>query len=243
VAEWRAVHAGGSIHQNLIVSALPDAERFHVAGLMEPVDMPVRAEAVRGGAANSAVYFPTSGLISVVTAMADGSAVECAAVGVEGWIGAEVFASSMPAGTVAFQQIAGSALRLSGESFAAVLRDAPVFAAAVSRYAGVLLAQTMQTAACNRLHDAIARCARWLLFTSERIGSVELAITHEFLAQMLGASRSAVTVTLMRLEQQELIERQRAHIVIRDVEGLRRAACECHDVLADSYSRYLSTLR
>jgi CRP-like cAMP-binding protein len=232
-----------SIHQNLIVSGLPETERLRVVRLMEPVDLPLRTVLTGNRGDAGSVYFPTSGLVSVVASMSDGAAVECGAVGMEGWIGDSMFAGLLPPGLLAFQQIPGTALRMSGGAFETALSESAAFAAAVARFSGVLLSFAMQTAACNRLHDALARCARWLLFTHARVASVELAITHEFLAQMLGASRSAVTSTMTRLEQASLIERARGHVLLRDVPGLQAIACECHDALMDTYSRYLVTLR
>jgi CRP-like cAMP-binding protein len=214
-----------------------------VVRLMEPVDLPVRTELLRGGAADAPVYFPTAGLVSIAAEMSDGAIVECAAVGHEGWLGMALFGGTTPVGTVAFQQIAGSALRMTADAFEAALHDAPVFAASVRRFAGLTLSYAMQTAACNRHHDALARCARWLLFTRERVGQEQLDITLEFVGQMLGASRSAVTATMARLEQQQLIDRSRAHVVIRDVEGLARVACECHGALQQAYGRYLGSLQ
>jgi len=231
-----------AIEHNLIIASLPDDERFRVVRLMEPVDLPAGAELVRSCTRETAVWFPTSGLVSIVSSMSDGAAVESAAVGAEGWAGAEMFGGSMPAGSAAVQQIAGSALRMSSASFEAALADVPAFAASVTRFMGVLLSFTMQTAACNRLHDATARCAHWLLFTCDRVGHGDLAITHESLGRMLGASRSGVTATLAKLERQRLIERSRAHVVIRDAAGLRRVACECHGVLLEVYSRYIAGL-
>jgi len=188
------------------------------------------------------VYFPTAGLVSVVITTSDGAAVECAAVGREGWIAGEMFGGALPAGALAFQQIAGSALRMTPEAFHTAAHDVPAFAACVTRFPGLLLSYALQTAACNRLHEALGRCARWLLFTYERVGHEELAITHEFLAQMLGASRTGVTTTMAKLESMGLVHHARAQVVLRDVEGLRRIACECYGVLFRSYERYLASL-
>lgn len=230
------------MEQNRLIAALPDAERFGIVRRMEPVDLAVRAELVRTGASDHSVYFPTAGLASFVSETAEGGAVACAAVGVEGWLGAGLFAGLMPGGIVAIQQIAGAALRLSGDSFREALRDAPVFAASVERFSGLLLASAMQTAACNRLHGAVQRCARWVLFTCQRVGSPDIVITHEFLAQMLGASRSSLTDTMTKLERKGLIARGRAHVVVRNAEGLAQAACECHEAMSEAYKRYTSAL-
>lgn len=231
-----------SIQQNLIVASLPEEERVRLVRRMAPVDISIRTELIGGGSAGDDVYFPTSGMISIVCGMADGSAVEGTAVGAEGWVGIDAFGGSMTAGMVAIQQVAGSTLRMPRDAFHAALRESPAFASSVERFKGVMLSHAMQTAACNRLHDAVSRCARWLLFTYDRVGRDDLALTHEFLAQMLGASRSAVTVTIAKLESHRLIESSRAHIFIRDAAGLARVACECQQVLRDVYARYMDAL-
>lgn len=235
--------SGSTRQQNLIVAALPDEERFRIARRMEPVELPVGTELMRGGTTDGAHYFPTSGLASIVALMSSGAAVECGALGAEGWVGTELFAGIVPAGAAAFQQISGSALRMSVDAFVASRRESQAFDAAVIRFKGVMLSLSVQTAACNRLHEALARCARWLLFTHDRVGRSELAITNEYLSQMLGASRSAVSATLGALEGRELLNRSRGYVVVRDAEGLRRVACECHDVLSDVYGRYLRALQ
>jgi CRP-like cAMP-binding protein len=230
------------IQQNRIVASLPDAHRLRIVRHMEPVDLSVRDVLLQSGDDNDRVYFPTVGLASVVLNLSDGVGVECAAIGAEGWVGAYVFRDLLPAGLVAFQQIAGAALRMSRKVFEQCLADEPQFAARVHRFAAVMLSNAMQTTLCNRLHDATARCARWLLFTRERVGSDELAITQDFLGQMLGSSRSAVTATMSQLESKGFVHRARGSVVICDAEGLRSAACECHDTMQETHRRYLSTL-
>ena len=234
--------AVAAVRQNLIIGSLPDDERLRVARLLEPVELPAGSELARAGDVSDAIYFPVSGLASVVVRMANGSAVECGSIGREGWFSPELFGGRMPAGTEALQQIAGSALRMTVPAFDSALRESPVFASAVTRFRGLLFSAVAQTAACNRIHDMIARAARWLLLVAESLDRSELALTHQFLAEMLGASRSSVTETLARIERLGFIDASRAQIVLRDAAGLRRLACECEEVVAAAYALYRADL-
>jgi CRP-like cAMP-binding protein len=228
--------------ENFILASLPESDRYRVVRLMEPVDLPLRKSFFGGADESRDIYFPTSGMASIVIAMAGGAAVECGVVGPEGWIGAELFVGALPGGISAFQQIAGGGLRMNARDFAAAAAEVPTLREALERFEGVLLAQAMQTAACNRLHDAASRCARWLLLCAQRIGRTEFAITHDFIGEMLGASRSVVSATMQRLETQGMIEQSRGHVRILDREGMEHATCECHAVLAEVYRRYETAL-
>lgn len=227
--------------QNALVAALPDGERIELVRQMAPVELPARTDILRNGAGD-AVFFPASGLVSVISVGADGSGVECAALGAEGWIGAWAFGGTLPGSVEVTQQIGGAALRMTSEAFQRALGAMPAFAALVWQFSGVLLAQAVQTAACNRFHDARARCARSLLFTSDRIGSLELPLTQESLAQMLGSGRSGVTSIVTTLDELGLVTHGRGVVVITDVAGLRDIACECYEALREVYAQYTALL-
>jgi CRP-like cAMP-binding protein len=100
----------------------------------------------------------------------------------------------------------------------------------ILRYVESLLNLSAQTAACNRLHSIEQRCARWLLMASDRTGSDEMPMTHEFMASMLGVRRAGVTTTLGELSRSGLIRNGRGQTTIIDSEGLEAAACECYQI-------------
>lgn len=231
-----------TVHQNRLLSSLPEEERVRIARRMEPLEAPVRTELIGPGGGEEYVYFPSSGLISIVAATQDGEAVECGAVGAEGFVGVPLFAGMLPSNTVVVQQIAGTVMRLRLADFGKAAEDAPVFAHRLTLFGGTLLAAAMQTAACNRLHDPVARCARWLHFTHERVERRDLPLTHEFIGQMLGASRSGVTAAIGTLETEGVIERSRGQIFVRDAHRLAGLACECHGVIREVYQHYLAAL-
>lgn len=231
-----------SVRQNRLIASLPAEERVRVARRMEPVDLPAQTELIRSGRGEDYVYFPSSGLISIASSTEEGDVIECAAVGPEGFVGVPRFAGTLPSALVIVQQIAGPAMRLRVAEYQQALAEAPVFAHRLLQFGGVLLASAMQTAACNRLHDPVSRCARWLHFTYERVGQPDLPLTHEFLGQMLGASRSGVTTTVGTLEAEGVIARSRGLVIVRDATRLSQLACECNTVLREVYQRYLAIL-
>jgi CRP-like cAMP-binding protein len=175
--------------------------------------------------------------------MQSGDAVECAIIGAEGWVGAQLFGGMPISSIVAFQQIAGTGLRMADSELKQVLQEVPALAALMDLFKGALLAQTMQFSACNRLHDAVSRSARWLLLCCERTGDPDLPLTHEFLAEMLGGGRSSVSATLQSLERDGLVEQYRGHVTIRNAKGLRDRACECHEIVLAIMDRYSESLR
>jgi CRP-like cAMP-binding protein len=93
--------------------------------------------------------------------------------------------------------------------------------------------------ACNRLHPVEQRCARWLLTTHDRVGTDEIRLTQEFLAQMLGVRRATVTETVRILQRAGLISSRRGALLIEDRPGLEAASCECYRVVRDEYDRLL----
>jgi CRP-like cAMP-binding protein len=101
----------------------------------------------------------------------------------------------------------------------------------LSRYAAIRGMQVAQTAACNRLHDIEQRLARWLLMTQDRVGSGSLAITHDFLATMLGTDRPTVSVAASVLQRKAVIEYTRGAVKIVHRSKLEDCACECYGVI------------
>jgi CRP-like cAMP-binding protein len=177
------------------------------------------------------VYFPNSGLVSLVMDSSEGSQVEVGVVGREGIVGVLAALSGQPSFGHALVQIAGNACWVP----AALLRDEFRCGGALQdwllRYIQVLNVQAAQCALCNRLHTVEERLSRWLLIVHDRIATNEIDITHEFIAQMLGARRSGVTVALGALQQAGFIDLARGHVVITDEQGLTKNTCECYSAL------------
>jgi CRP-like cAMP-binding protein len=186
------------------------------------------------------VYFPGPGTIAALMLnLSDGAAAEAAMIGQEGAIGGVISDGGKPAFARGVVQVAGAAMRLPVEVLDSAKRRSPRLRDHFARYADCLLAQVLQSVACNAVHEFDARLARWLLTTQDRIGGRELRLTQEFIAEMLGVRRTYVTRVLGRLAQSGGIERSRGMITITDRRKLERQACECYGYLRRHYERIL----
>ncbi len=127
-------------------------------------------------------------------------------------------------------QAGGPAYQMTSEAFRRAMDEMPTLARLVARYNVAAHLLTSQSAACNRFHELPARAARWLLMVSDRTGTSELTLTHDFLSQMLGAYRPSVTVALRGLDAAGLVEMRRSRLQIVDRASLEALACECYNV-------------
>jgi CRP-like cAMP-binding protein len=206
---------------------------------MRPVRASRAASASGPSASSSHVYFPIGVVISLVTSMEDGTAVELATVGREGMVGLPVFLGTGSLPIQAFGQIPGEALRVTAEAFRAEIKRNGPLVQVLNRYMQALFIQVAQVAACNRVHLVEQRRARWLLQTHDRVGADQFLLTQEFLAQMLGVRRAGVSVAAGLLQKAGLIRYARGRITILDRPGQESAACECYRVVRREFDRLL----
>lgn len=174
------------------------------------------------------VYFPQSGMISILAVMANGDAIETAMVGPEGTLGAWAGIGPWRAVSRAVVQVPGRAVRIPASQFHVIFQAADGIRRAVLQFKEALLAQIQQTAACNALHAAGPRLCRWLLHTHDRIGGDVIPLTQEFLSQMLGVTRTTVTEIARELQVAGLIRYSRGRIEVLDRKRLEGMACECY---------------
>jgi CRP-like cAMP-binding protein len=179
------------------------------------------------------VYFPLTGMISLVTQLKDGTSLESMTVGREGFAGLPLFHGVATAQTMAMCQIEGEFLRLPAQSFTRLMKESPQLGVLLHRYAQFAHEVVAQTAACNAIHVIEQRCARWLLISSDAVGSSDFGLTHEFLSQMLAVRRPGVTVAIGALEKMELIVHRYGKITILDMGALEKVACECYRTVKD----------
>jgi len=177
------------------------------------------------------IYFPQSGLLSLVVVTKDGRFFETSAVGRDGAVGLQAGLGPRRSFTRATVQIAGKFSVIPADRFASIVQDDRTLRDLISRYIEVLWAEAQQIAACNAGHDASARLCRWLLQCADRIGLDLVELTQEFLAQMLGARRTTVTLLAKSLQEQGVIKYRRGRIQILDRERLKHFACECYHVM------------
>jgi CRP-like cAMP-binding protein len=185
------------------------------------------------------VYFPVNCVISIVNVMDDGTELEAATVGNEGFVGVALALGCKQTGTKAFCQVPGFSARMSAKAFTRELDRNGALKNVVGRYTEGLISQLARTAACNSVHSIEQRCARWLLQTHERIGTTPFALTQEFLGGMLGVRRAGVSEACSRLQETGLICYSRGLIDVIDRNGLERASCECYASTKREFDRLL----
>jgi CRP-like cAMP-binding protein len=189
------------------------------------------------------VYFPVSGVVSLVNVMADGSAAEVGTIGNEGLVGLPVVLGDKCGQTNVYVQVPGSGLRVPAQIVAEAMDASSTMRRIVLRYAHVMFNQVAQSAACMHFHSIQQRCCRWLLMTHDRVQSDEFLLTHEFLGMMLGARRSGVTIAAKKLKDQKLIKYQRGHVTILDRAALEQRTCECYAVNKRAFDEFLGPPR
>jgi hypothetical protein len=177
------------------------------------------------------LYFPNSGLISLVVSMENGKTVEAAMVGHEGAAGipSAVGLTRSPLREVV--QVSGDGFRMKVRSLQSLLKSAPEFQMMLCRYAVIQGIQVAQTAACNRLHDVEQRLARWLLMAQDRVDSAPMSITHDFLSTMLGTDRPSVSMAAGNLQKKKYIEYTRGTVKVLNRARLESSVCECYAVI------------
>jgi CRP-like cAMP-binding protein len=198
---------------------------------MRPVLFHVGEILFEPGSESDTVYFPKSGIMSLVLTSNMGIDVEVGLVGAEGAIAVADALIGTPNATRSQVQIAGSGWRLP----AALLREEfvrnPQLQSVLLRYQRRLSAMAAQNTLCNRLHSIEQRLAKWLLLAQDRVDSPELELTHEFLADMLGSRRSAVTLAAQSLRKTGIIDYRRGVVTILDRSRLEHVTCECYSAL------------
>ncbi|HEX3702441.1 MAG TPA: ATP-binding protein [Vicinamibacterales bacterium] len=186
------------------------------------------------------VYFPLSGVISLVSTMQNGAAAEVALIGREGMVGLEGVLGTADNPTTAIVQISGTALRAAIAVLKAARLQSPHVRSVIDRYTQARLIQVAQTAACNALHPIDARLARWLLAVDDRIDGQPFTLPQEFMAQMLGVQRPTVSTAMQKLLESKAVTQRGRAIVVADRSRLEPLACECHGVLRREFDRLRS---
>jgi CRP-like cAMP-binding protein len=224
---------------NLILAYLPPDERDRMRAKLQPVDLQQGHVLYDAHVPVDRVYFLDEGMISVVSIMQNGDTIEVGTIGYEGMAGMAV---ALGVETMPYRhtvQVAGRAQVMSADAFLAELKAGRLLPKLLNRYHAAFNTQVMQGMACNGLHSVVQRCCKWLLTTQDRLGSQELNITHEFLAQMLGVRRASVTEVLRPLQNDGLIRATRGKVVILDSKRLADSSCECYRVIRTEYQRLL----
>jgi len=223
-----------------LLSALQVADRQHIRPYLVGCQLKRNQVLFEPGEDVVTTYFPCRGTMgSLLVVSSDGREVEAATVGYEGAIGGIVSAGHKPAYARALVQIGGPAFAIDTAKLEEAKHRSPMLRDLLYRYADSLLAQMMQSVACNALHSAEARCSRWLLATHDRVDRPSFPLTQEALAEMLGIQRTTVTAVAKALQERGLIRYVRGQVEIVNRTGLERAACECYESVERHFSRLL----
>jgi len=233
--------AEGPAFRNRVLATLPRADRVRIAASLESVTLRDGTVLAEPHQPLTHVYFPETGVASIVAIMGNGDTAEAGMVGREAGVGLSLYlgTASAPARTV--WQVPGRAFRMSAEDFRREAEAPGPFQQRVRLAIQALLVQLTQSVGCNRLHPLEQRCARWLLGSRDRVDRDEFRLTQEFLALMLGVHRPSVTLVAGSLAEQGCISYRRGTIAILDREGLEGVACECYRVVRDETRRLMGS--
>jgi CRP-like cAMP-binding protein len=223
--------ADNDYHRNAILAQLPDAEFAALWPQLWLEKSKIKRPAYEPGKPIGDIFFPLTSVYSLV-AVANGKVqLEVATVGHEGMVGLPVFLGATSSPQAAFCQVPGDTVGISVADFRRSLNHDGTLHTLLSRFTQATMVQVSQNVVCNRSHPMLARMARWLLTTGDRVGRDEFPLTQEFLAQMLGVHRPTVSETAQKLQARSLIRYCRGVITICDRQELDREACECYGII------------
>ena len=225
---------------NRLIDSLPELQRQDFLSECSPVDLQFGQPMGLPGGPIRKVYFPLTAFISRVTPVDRHPPLEVGLIGNEGMLGETLWLGQDRHPTQVLVQGSGTALEMSAAQFLRQLKESPSLAPTVSRYLFVLIEQLAQNAACQAFHELRERLVRWLLMTHDRAPGDHLELTHQFLSDMLGVRRSAVTIAASDLQYRGLIRYARGHIQILSRAGLEEMACECYAASVRAYERQFS---
>ena len=220
---------------NQFLAIFPDATLAFLKGHLSNVSLPQGAICFDAGNVTKRVYFPTTGLISLIICTQSGDLVEAGMIGREGAAGLQSAVARRPSFTRAIVQVPGLFWAIPAEPLRHAIEKSEEARALVNHYTEILWAEAQQLAACNAIHQASARLARWLLQSADRTGSNNLLLTQEFLGEMLGIRRTSVTLLAQEIQQRGVIKYSRGKIAILNRAALEANACECYQVIRRLY--------
>jgi CRP-like cAMP-binding protein len=221
---------------NCLLAALPRREQGRLLPRLAFVPLETAAVLYAPGEAIRHVYFPDSGLVSLVAPMPNGALAEAGMVGREGMVGLPVFLGTDASAFRAVVQVPGDAWRLEADTFRAAVRRSPALQDLLHRYLHALLTHLGQSSACNSHHSVEQRCCRWLLLAQTWLGEDEFPLTHGFLAAMLGVRRTGVTEVAGNLQRAGLIRYSRGWITVVDRPGLEATSCTCFRIIEAEFA-------
>ena len=231
-----------TVNVNNLVAALPADAYRRWAPQLQAVEMRPGDVLHEPGRSVGHVYFPTTSIVSLLHTLESGASSEVALVGHEGVVGISVFMGGNSAPNQAVVRSAGRGFRLPAAALVRVFEQGGPVTNLFLRYTQALMTQVTQTAACNRHHNIDQQLCRFFLVSLDRLHTLELWMTQELIANMLGVRREGVTEAALSLQKAGIIRYTRGHITVIDRPALERRCCECYWVVKAEYDRLLPGL-
>ena len=227
------------LQSNAILTSLSESDTAALRPHLKATHLEQKTVLFESGDTISAVYFPTTAVVSLVLTLASGEMTEAAMVGRDGAVGIASALDGKVAMSRAIVQLGGNAMVCEPAAFRSAALQSERLIALVMRHEQTLFSQAQQSTACMAHHEVEARLCRWLLRARDLSGSNNLPFTQEFLAEMLGVQRTSVTTVARTLQEAGMIKYSRGKIEIVDVEGLREGVCECYETVKQQYGNLL----
>jgi CRP-like cAMP-binding protein len=225
--------------RNRLLRALPERALVHVLPDLDFVECKREEVLIDADSTLDHIYFPDSGVISIVGVYPDGSIIEMATIGREGSTGFQAVFGARSSSARLFVQLPGTAARMSRRAFSRAIDTLPAFRTLMFAHVHAFLEQVMISAACNGAHSLKQRLARWLLMMRDRHDSDEMPLTQDLLAEMLGVHRPSITNVAGELQRQGLIDCGRGRVTLRDRDKLIQASCECYRLVRTRIAHHL----
>ena len=225
--------------RNHLLTVIPPSEFRELKAYLTTVDLRAKDRLAEPNRAIEAVYFPLDAVLSMAAVDRDGVTVEVGSVGCEGMTGLAVLLGAGQSTSRVVVQVGGQAERMDAAVLQREARRNDQFRRLLHLYVQAFMTQIAQSTACNRLHEAEQRLARWLLICRDRVGRDEMPITQEAMAVMLGVRRATVTEAASGLQRERLIRYRRGVVAIMDRPGLEATTCECYGMVREEFDRLL----
>ena len=233
-------NSDGGPRVNRLLATLPKKEYELLLPKLTTVNLILGEELYEPGDVIKYVYFPNDSIISLISKLSDTSWLEGGMVGNEGMAGLAIFMGVNSSSMRALVQGSGTAMRMSSAAMRTEANRIGRLHRILHRYSHSLLTQVSQSSACNRFHLVDARLARWLLMTSDRLGTAEFPLTQEFLSHMLGVRREGVSKAAGALQAAKLIRYSRGMITLLNRRGLEAKSCDCYAIIKAETDTYLN---
>jgi CRP-like cAMP-binding protein len=231
------------VSANVLLRALRPVDLAALERDFTTVDLVFKASLHEPGDPTPFVYFPNDGVVSLLTVLENGMAVELGHVGREGMVDISVFLGLEASESRIVIQVPGTAQRMDSERFRRHVDAVPDLRRIMGAYVLEFFTMVAQTTACNRQHTIQQRFARWVLMTQDRTAREEFPITQEFLAEMLGVTRPKVSSAAGAMKRRGLIDYRRGRMTVEDRARLEDAACECYALVWDRFEDLEGSLR